>query len=94
MIGAARALEEASHPPSRDLVVLGLRPVRVPCRRGQIPADEVAAFTLGDGAQMEYVDVDWVRMLASLIPRAAKGFAGIVRGEANRGRCTGGCSAT
>jgi NTE family protein len=78
VVGAARALEEAGIRPAVISLCSGSALFGFPIAAGK-SADEVAAFTLAispDG----YVDIDW-RMLASLIPRAAKGFAGIVRGE-------------
>jgi NTE family protein len=78
VVGAARALEEAGIRPAVISLCSGSALFGFPIAAGK-SANEVAEFTLGispDG----YVDLDW-RMLASLIPRAAKGFAGIVRGE-------------
>ena len=78
VVGAARALEEAGIRPAVISLCSGSALFGFPIAAGK-SANDVAAFTLGmtpDG----YVDIDW-RMLASLIPRAAKGFAGIVRGE-------------
>jgi len=78
VVGAGRALEEAGIRPAVISLCSGSALFGFPIAAG-IPADEVAAFTLGLRPD-EYVDVDW-RMLASLLPRSAKGFAGIVRGE-------------
>jgi len=78
VVGAARALEEAGVRPVVFSLCSGSALFGFPLAAG-IPADEVAAFTQGLRPE-DYVDVDWA-MLASLLPRAAKGFAGIVRGE-------------
>jgi NTE family protein len=78
VVGAARALEEAGVRPSVISLCSGSALFGFPIAAG-VPADEVAAFTLGIRPE-EYVDIDWP-MLASLVPLAAKGFAGIVRGE-------------
>jgi len=78
VVGAARALEEAGVRPAVISLCSGSALFGFPIAAG-IPADEVAAFTLGICPD-DYVDVDWP-MLASLLPRAAKGFAGIVRGD-------------
>ncbi|HXX89551.1 MAG TPA: patatin-like phospholipase family protein [Acidimicrobiales bacterium] len=78
VVGAARALEEAGVRPAIISLCSGSALFGFPIAAG-IPADQVADFTLGLRPD-DYVDVDW-RMLASLLPRAAKGFAGIVRGE-------------
>jgi NTE family protein len=78
VVGAARALEEAGVRPAVMSLCSGSALFGFPIAAG-IPADEVAAFTLAI-CPNEYVDVDWP-MLAFLLPRAAKGFAGIVRGD-------------
>src|ERR1035437_9457131 len=78
VVGAARALEEAGVRPSVISLCSGSALFGFPIAAG-IPADEVAAFTLGIRPD-EYVDIDWPK-LASMVPLAAKGFAGIVRGE-------------
>src|SRR5664280_889806 len=78
VVGAARALEEAGIRPSMISLCSGSALFGFPIAAG-IPADEVAAFILGVSPD-EYVDVDW-RMLASVLPRAAKGFGGVIRGE-------------
>jgi NTE family protein len=78
VVGAARALEEAGIRPSVISLCSGSALFGFPIAAG-IPAAEVAAFTLGLRPE-EYVDVDW-SMLASLLPRRAKGFAGLLRGE-------------
>jgi NTE family protein len=78
VVGAARALEEAGVRPSVISLCSGSSLFGFPIAAG-IPAEEVAAFTLGIRPE-EYVDIDW-RMLASVLPRAAKGFGGVIRGE-------------
>ncbi len=45
-----------------------------------LPADEVAAFTIGLGPD-DYLDIDWPR-LARLVPTLGRGFAGILKGDA------------
>jgi len=78
VVGAARALEEAGVRPAVISLCSGSALFGFPVAAG-VPADEVAAFTLGLRPD-EYVDVDW-RMLGSVLSRAARGFAGVVRGE-------------
>lgn len=78
VVGAARALEEAGERPAVISLCSGSALFGFPIAAG-IPADEVATFTTGLQPD-QYVDIDW-RLLASLVPRRARGFAGIVRGE-------------
>ena len=78
VVGAAKALEEAGIRPAVISLCSGSALFGFPIAAG-IAADEVAAFTLGLRPD-DYVDVDWP-MLASVVPRAAKGFAGVIRGE-------------
>jgi len=78
VVGAARALEEAGVRPAVISLCSGSALFGFPVAAG-IPADQVAGFTLGLSPD-EYIDIDW-RMLGSLFPRAARGFAGVVRGE-------------
>ncbi len=78
LTGAARALEEAGVRPAVISLCSGSALFGFPLAAG-LTADEVAEFTLGLRPE-DYVDVDW-RLLASLVPRAARGFAGIIRGE-------------
>jgi len=78
VVGAAKALEEAGVRPAVISLCSGSALFGFPLAAG-IPADEVAAITLGLRPP-DYVDVDW-RMLGSVLPRAARGFAGVVRGE-------------
>ncbi len=78
VVGAARALEEAGVRPSVISLCSGSSIFGFPIAAG-IPAEKVAAFTLGLEAQ-DYVDVDW-RLLASVIPNRGRGFAGVVKGD-------------
>jgi len=77
VVGAARALEEAGIRPSVISLCSGSALFGFPIAAG-IPADEVAAFTLGVSPS-EYIDVDW-SLLASALATMGKGFGGIVRG--------------
>ena len=77
VVGAARALEEAGIRPSVISLCSGSALFGFPIAAG-IPADEVAAFTLGVSPN-EYIDVDW-SLLASALTTMGKGFGGIVRG--------------
>ncbi len=77
LVGAARALEEAGIRPSVISLCSGSALFGFPIAAG-IPADEVAAFTLGVSPS-EYIDVDW-SLLASALTTMGKGFGGIVRG--------------
>ena len=78
VVGVARALEEAGLRPAVISACSGSALFALPLAAG-IPAAEVADFVLGI-TPADYVDVDWGR-LARLVPTAARGFAGIVRGE-------------
>jgi NTE family protein len=78
VVGAARALEEAGVRPAVISLCSGSSLFGFPIAAG-IPAEEVAAFTIGLKPE-EYVDFDWP-LLASLVPKRAKGFAGIMKGE-------------
>ncbi len=78
VVGVARALEEAGIRPSVLSLCSGSALFGFPIAAG-IPADEVAAFTLGISPD-EYVDVDW-RLLASALPRMGRGFGGVIRGD-------------
>ncbi|HXZ62175.1 MAG TPA: patatin-like phospholipase family protein [Acidimicrobiales bacterium] len=77
VVGAARALEEAGVRPSVISLCSGSALFGYPLAAG-LPADEVAEFLLGFQPE-DYVDVDW-RTLAALVPTAARGFAGVIRG--------------
>ena len=78
VVGAARALEEAGVRPAVISLCSGSALFGFPIAAG-ISAEKVAAFTIGLTPD-DYVDVDW-RQLASLLPKRAQGFAGLVRGE-------------
>ncbi|MFZ0172475.1 MAG: patatin-like phospholipase family protein [Acidimicrobiales bacterium] len=78
VVGAARALEEAGVRPAVISVCSGSSLFGFPIAAG-LPAEKVAAFTLALQPQ-EYVDIDWP-LLASLVPKRAQGFAGLVKGE-------------
>jgi NTE family protein len=78
VVGVARALEEAGVRPSVISLCSGSALFGFPIAAG-VPAQEVAAFVLGLRPQ-EVVDVDW-RLLASIVPRAARGFAGVMKGD-------------
>lgn len=78
VVGVARALEEGGVRPAVISLCSGSALFGFPIAAG-VPAEEVAAFTLGLRPE-QYVDVDW-RMLASLVPAQARGFAGILKGE-------------
>ncbi len=78
VVGAARALEEAGVRPSVISLCSGSALFGFPVAAG-VPAAEVAEFLLAFGPE-DYVDVDW-RRLASLVPTAGRGFAGVIRGE-------------
>ena len=78
VVGVARALEEAGVRPSVISLCSGSALFGFPVAAG-VPADEVAEFLLGFQPE-DYVDVDW-RMLGALVPTAARGFAGVIRGE-------------
>ncbi|MGO8875784.1 MAG: patatin-like phospholipase family protein [Acidimicrobiales bacterium] len=78
VVGAARALEEAGVRPSVISVCSGSSLFGFPIAAG-LSAEKVAAFTITLRPE-EYVDVDW-RLLATLVPKRAQGFAGLVKGE-------------
>ncbi len=78
VVGVARAFEERAMRPSLISLCSGSALFGFPVAAG-VPADDVAAFTLGLRPP-DYVDVDW-RRLALLGPTLARGFAGIIRGE-------------
>lgn len=79
IVGAARALEEAGVRPAVVSLCSGSAIFGFPLAAG-IPAEAVAAFTLGLQPQ-DYIDIDWRRLL-SLVPTIGRGFAGILRGDA------------
>jgi len=78
VVGAARALEEAGVQPSVISLCSGSALFGFPVAAG-VPAAEVAEFVLSFRPE-DYVDVDW-STLAALVPTAARGFAGVIRGE-------------
>ena len=78
VVGVARALEEADVRPAVISVCSGSSLFGFPIAAG-IPAEKVASFTIGLRPE-EYNDVDWRRLL-TLLPRQARGFAGILKGE-------------
>jgi len=78
VVGAARALEEAGVRPAVISLCSGSSLFGFPVAAG-LPAENVAAFMLRIQPE-DYVDVDW-RKLATLVPRRARGFAGVIKGE-------------
>jgi NTE family protein len=78
VVGVARAMEESGVTPAVISVCSGSALFGFPLAAG-LPADEVAEFTTGL-RPADYVDVDW-RSLATLVPRAGRGFAGLLRGD-------------
>ena len=79
VVGVARAMEELGIRPSVISLCSGSAMFGFPLAAG-LPASEVADFTLGLRPQ-SYVDVDW-RRLATLLPTGARGFAGLLLGDA------------
>lgn len=78
LLGAARALEETGRRADVISLCSGSAMFGFPVAAG-LPAEEVAAFTLGLRPQ-DYIDVGWKR-LATLVPKAARGFGGVLDGE-------------
>lgn len=78
VVGVTRALEEAGVRPAVISVCSGSALFGFPVAAG-LPAEKVAAFSVALRPE-DYVDIDW-QMLASMIPSAARGFAGILRGD-------------
>ena len=78
VVGAARAFEEAGVRPAVISLCSGSALFGFPIAAG-IPAAEVAEFLLAFQPG-DYVDVDWRRM-AALVPTAARGFAGVIKGS-------------
>ncbi len=78
VVGVARALEETGITPEVISLCSGSALFGFPIAAG-LSADEAAEFTTSLRPD-DYVDVDW-GALATLIPRAARGFGGLVRGE-------------
>jgi NTE family protein len=79
VVGVARAFEERGLRPAAYSLCSGAALFGFPLAAGKSP-DEVAAFVLGLRPR-DYVDLD-VRGLAALPARAARGFSGLLRGEA------------
>lgn len=79
LVGVARAMEEAGVEPAAMAVCSGSSLFGFPLAAG-MPAADVARFTTGLRPR-DYLDPDW-RKLLTLVPRAARGFAGMLRGEA------------
>ena len=79
VVGVARAFEERGLSPSAYSVCSGAALFGFPLAAG-LPADAVAQFVLGLRPR-DYVDLD-LRGLLALGPRAARGFSGLLRGEA------------
>ena len=79
VVGVARALEEADIRPAVLSMCSGSALFGFPIGAG-VPADEVAAFTIGLGPD-DYLDIDWPR-LARLVPTLGRGFAGLLKGDA------------
>jgi len=78
VVGVSRAFEEAGLRPAVFSLCSGSALFGFPLAAG-IPAADVAAFSCSLRPS-DYVDVDW-RKLAALVPTAARGFAGLLRGE-------------
>jgi NTE family protein len=78
VVGAARAFEEAGITPAVISVCSGSSLFGFPIAAGR-SAEEVAEFTLGLSTE-ELIDVDW-KALVTLLPRVARGFVGILRGD-------------
>jgi NTE family protein len=78
VVGVARAMEESGVTPAVISVCSGSALFGFPIAAG-LPADDVAEFATGL-RPADYVDVDW-RSLATLVPRAGRGFAGLLHGD-------------
>ena len=79
VVGVARAFEERGIRPSAISTCSGSALFAFPLGTG-MSADEVATFVLGLGPR-DYVDLDLAGLMA-LPWRAARGFSGILKGEA------------
>jgi NTE family protein len=77
VVGVARAFEETGIRPAVISVCSGSALFGFPIAAG-LPAAEVAAFSLALRPE-DYIDVAWSR-LATLLPRAGRGFAGVLDG--------------
>jgi NTE family protein len=78
VVGAARAMEEAGLSPAVISLCSGSALFGFPIAAG-IPAERVAEFTLAL-QPADYIDIGWKR-LASLVPTAGRGFAGVIAGD-------------
>jgi len=78
VVGMARALEEAGVSPAVLSLCSGSSIFGFPVAAG-VPAEKVATFLIGLEPE-DYVDVDWP-LLAGIVPRLGREFAGIVKGE-------------
>lgn len=79
LVGVARAFEERGLTPSAYSVCSGAALFGFPLGAG-MTADEVASFVLGLRPR-DYVDLDLPGLL-SLVPRAGRGFTGLLKGDA------------
>ena len=78
VVGAGRALEECGIVPAVISVCSGSALFGFALGAG-VPAAEVAEFTLSLRPD-DYIDIDWPK-LAGLVPRFARGFGGLLRGD-------------
>ena len=78
VVGVARAMEESGVRPDVISLCSGSALFGFPVAAG-VPAGKVANFTLGLRPE-DYVDVNWAKLL-TLAPTAARGFAGIIKGQ-------------
>ncbi len=78
VIGAARALEEASVRPAVISLCSGSAMFGFPIAAGR-SAEQVARFAL-DLQPSDYIDIGW-RRLAAAVPTAGRGFAGLLDGD-------------
>ena len=78
IVGVAKALEEVRIRPSAYALCSGSALFGFPLATGR-GADEVADFVLGLRTD-QCADVDWASV-ATLLPRLARGFTGLLRGE-------------
>lgn len=78
VVGVARAFEEAGIRPAVISLCSGSALFGFPIAAG-LSAAEVAAFSLALRPE-DYVDVAWTR-LGGLLPRAGRGFGGVVEGD-------------
>jgi NTE family protein len=79
VVGVVRAFEERGIAPSAISACSGSGFFAFPLGTG-MPADEVASFLLGLRPR-DYLDLDVAALLAA-VPRGARGFSGLLRGEA------------